>query len=243
MALPACGGKKSNLPAAGSVEADKYLFDHGNDALAKKRWLTAREYFKKLVDTYPQSQYRQDAKLGIGDSYLGENTLESNILAANEFKEFLTYYPLNPRADYAQYKIGVAHYKQMLGAERDQTETREALKEFDKFLQVYPNSSLRAEVETFRRQTRDRLSEHEFRVGLGYLRQRWLPGAIARFKSLLEADPQYTGRDAVYYYLGEALNKASVPAEALAYYARVQAEFEKSDYLEKANKRIAELKR
>jgi outer membrane protein assembly factor BamD len=245
-AVSACGPKKSNLPAAGSVEADKYLFDHGNDALAKKRWLTAREYFKKLVDTYPQSQYRQDAKLGIGDSFLGENTLESNILAANEFKEFLTYYPLNPRADYAQYKIGVAHFKQMLGAERDQTETREALKEFDKFLQVYPNSPLRAEVEQFRRQTRDRLSEHEYRVGLGYLRQRWLPGAIFRFKTLLETDPQYTGRDAVYYYLGEALYKAKSPeslAEALAYYARVPAEFQKSEYLEKANKRIAELKR
>src|SRR6476659_9564346 len=89
--VSACGRKRSNLPAAGSVEADKFLFDHGNDALARKRWLTAREYFKKLVDTYPQSPFRQDAKLGIGDSYLGENTLESNILAANEFKEFLTY--------------------------------------------------------------------------------------------------------------------------------------------------------
>ena len=246
MALSACGPKRSKLPAAGSVEADKYLFDHGNDSLAKKRWLTAREYFKKLVDTYPQSPYRQDAKLGVGDSYLGENTLESNILAANEFKEFLTYYPLNPRADYAQYKIGVAHFKQMLGAERDQTETKEALKEFDRFLQVYPTSPLRAEVETFRRQTRDRLSEHEFKVGLGYLRQRWLPGAIGRFKAVLEADPQYTGRDAVYYYLGEALSKAKSAealTEAVAYYGRIPAEFQKSDYLEKAQKRLAQLKR
>jgi outer membrane protein assembly factor BamD len=241
-----CGGKKSKLPAAGSVEPDQFLMDHGNDALAKKRWLTAREYFKKLVDTYPQSQYRQDAKLGVGDSYLGENTLESNILAANEFKEFLTYYPLNPRADYAQYKVGLAHFKQMLSAERDQTETKEALKEFDRFLQVYPNSALRPEVEKYRREARDRLSEHEFRVGLGYLRQRWVPGAIGRFKGVLQDDPQYSGRDAVYFYLAEALAKLGTTEsknEALPYYERIGAEFEKSSYSEKAKKRIADLKR
>ncbi len=38
----------------------------------------------------------------VGDTYLGENTTESLLLAVNEFREFLTFYPTNPRADYAQ---------------------------------------------------------------------------------------------------------------------------------------------
>ena len=33
---------------------------------------SSREYFRQLVDSYPQSQYRADAKLGLGDTYLGE---------------------------------------------------------------------------------------------------------------------------------------------------------------------------
>ncbi|HEY7473897.1 MAG TPA: outer membrane protein assembly factor BamD, partial [Vicinamibacterales bacterium] len=60
------------LPAAGSVDADKFLFDRGSKALAEKKWLNAREYFRRLVDTYPGSPFRADAKLGIGDAYLGE---------------------------------------------------------------------------------------------------------------------------------------------------------------------------
>ena len=115
---------KTNLPAANSVEADRYLFDHGNDALKRKHWLEGREYFKKLVDTYPQSPYRQDSKLGIGDSYLGENSIESNILAVNEFREFLSFFPGNARTDYAQYKIAVAYSHQMLGPDRDPTPAR-----------------------------------------------------------------------------------------------------------------------
>ena len=241
--VAACGGNRAKLPAPGSVEADKYLFDHGSEAVARKRWLTAREYFKKLVDTYPQSTYRQEAKLGIGDSYLGENSIESNILGANEFREFLTYYPLNPRADYAQYKVGVALSKQMLGPDRDLTPTIDAIKEFDRFVQVYPNSRYRADVVALRRKAQDQVSGHDLKVGEQYFRIRWWPGAIDRFKSLLATDPEYTRRDAVYFYLAESLHGAKLDAEALPYYEKLLQEFKKSAYLAKARKRVAEIKR
>ena len=48
--------KDPKLPAAGSADADKFLFDRGTEALEQKNWLEAREYFQRLVDTYPQSQ-------------------------------------------------------------------------------------------------------------------------------------------------------------------------------------------
>ena len=53
------------------------------------------------------------------------------MLGINEFQEYLSFYPTNPRADYAQYQLGIAHHKQMRAPERDQTETREAIKEFN----------------------------------------------------------------------------------------------------------------
>ena len=92
-------------------------------------------------------RFRADAKLGIGDAFLGEGRADSTVLAANEFREFLTFFPLSGRADYAQYKLAVAQMKQMLGPERDQTATKSALAELDRFLQGYPTSPLRPEVE------------------------------------------------------------------------------------------------
>jgi len=238
----ACFSRAPKLPAPGSSEADKFLFDRGTEEMGKRHWLASREYFKKLVDSYPQSRYRQDAKLGIGDTYLGENSIESRILAANEFKEFLTLFPLNPKADYAHYKMIVADSRQMLGADRDQTATEDTLRECDSFLKARPNSSLRPDVETLRREARDRLSESEYKVGIGYYRQRWYPGAITRLKGLLEKDPEYSKRDAAYFYLGEIYHKVRNDAEALPYYEKVLSDFEKSSYLKPAKKRISEIK-
>ena len=82
----------------------------------------------------------------------------------------------------------------------------------------------------------------EYRVGYFYFRNKWYPGAIDRFKSVLERDPQFTNRDAVYFYLGESLIKVQRPAEALPYYERLLAEFEQSEHLADAKKRVEELK-
>ena len=232
---------RGTLPT-GTLEPDKFLFDKGNTALAAKKWLTAREYFKQVVETYTGSVYRPDAKLGVGDTYLGEGTSEALVLAINEFREFLQYYPTNKRADYAQLKLGLAHFKQMRAPQRDQTETRETIKELETFVARYPNSELMPEAKGKLREARDRLSEADYLVGFFYYRQRWYPGAIDRFKTVLADDPEYTGRDAVYFHLAESYVKVKQPALALPYYERLVQEFEQSEHLEETRKRIAEIK-
>jgi len=237
-----CGSSGRGLVPAGTTEPDKFLFDKGTDSLNRKKWLTAREYFKQLNETYTASPLRPDAKLGIGDTYLGEGTAEALVLAINEFKEFLTFYPTNPRADYAQYKLGLAHYRQMRGPERDQTETRDAVKEFDTFVQRYPGSKLLPDVQAKLREAKDRIDESDYLVGFFYWRQKWYPGAIDRFKAVLKQDPAFTNRDAVYFHLADSLIKMRKEAEALPYLEKLVEEFEQSEYLSQSQKRIAELK-
>jgi outer membrane protein assembly factor BamD (BamD/ComL family) len=67
-------------------------------------------------------------------------------------------------------------------------------------------------------------------------------GAIGRFREVLKNDPEFTGRDSVYYLLAESLRMTDKKAEALPYYERLLSEFAQSEYLENARKRIAELK-
>ena len=237
-----CASHQRGVVPPGTTEPDKFLFDRGSATLNAKKWLTAREFFKQVVETYTQSPYRPDAKLGIGDTYLGEGTSEALVLAINEFREFLTFYPTNARADYAQYKLGLAHFKQMRAPQRDQTETRETIKEFEAFVERYPHSKLLPEVQAKLRESRDRLDDSDYQVGFFYFRNRWYPGAIDRLKAVLKRDPEYTRRDAAYFYLGEALVKQQLQAEALPYYEKLVQEFERSEYLDEARKRIAELK-
>jgi outer membrane protein assembly factor BamD len=236
-----CAGKDNALPA-GTVDADKFLYERGTEAAKDRKWLNAREYLRNLVDNYPQSPYRPDAKLALGDTYIGEKSTESLLLAANEFREFLTFYPTHQRADYAQLQLARSFTLQMLAPERDQTATRDALKEIEIFLQRFPNSGLMTEARAMERDVRDRLSEAEYKVGFYYFRVKWYPGAIDRFRELLKPNPGYSNRDAVYYHLAESLYRTDKKAEALPYYERLLQEFEKSEFLELAQKRVAELK-
>jgi outer membrane protein assembly factor BamD len=244
--LAGCGAKRSQVPT-GTAEADKFLFTRGEEELKEHNWLRAREYFRQIVDNYPQSPFRPDSKLAVGDTYVGEDTTESLLLAVNEYREFLTFFPTNPRADYAQYRLAFAYSEQMLSPDRDQTATRDTIKELQVFLDRYPNSPLMPQATKLMRDAKDRLSGASYGIGMTYFRIKWYLGAIDRFKEVLKQDPEFTRRDAVYYYLGESLRLNKQPnnanlAEALPYYERILKEFEQSEYLENARKRIAELK-
>ena len=243
-----CAPKTATV-TPGAADADKFLFDRGSEAAKERKWLDAREYFRNLVDNYPQSPYRPDAKLALGDTYIGEHSTESLLLAANEFREFLTFYPTHARADYAQLQLARSFTEQMLGPERDQTATKDAIKEIEIFLQRFPNSQLMPEARRMEREARDRLSEAGYRVGFFYYRLKYWAGAIDRFLEVLKVDPAYTNRDALYYHLAESLYRSAEDfkqpekkAEALPYYERLLKEFEKSEYLAVAQKRVAELK-
>ena len=247
-----CAADRSVIPT-GTLEADKFLFDRGQEELKERNWVRARDFFRQIVDNYPQSPFRPDAKLAVGDTYIGEDTTESLLLGINEFREFLTFYPTHPRADYAQFRLAFAYSEQMLAPDRDQTATRDTIKELQVFLDRYPNSSLAPEARKLMRTAQDRLSESSYRVGFHYYRMKYYRGAKDRFKEVLEKDAEYTGRDAVYFYLAESIladvaevadktAKAQAEAEALPYYERLLSEFEQSAYLEEAKKRVAELK-
>ena len=236
----ASGPKK---PPVGTLEPDKFLWERGTDELNKKHWLTAREYFRQLMDSYPQSTYRADAKLGLADTYLGEGSAESNVLAVNEYREFLSFYPTHPRAYYAQFKLGMCHFYQMHGPDRDQTETHEAIAELTAFVQRYANSPLIDEGRARLREARDRMSDSDYRVAYFYLRtQKFAPAAIDRFNAIPKTDPEYTRRDGVYFFLAQALIKVNRPAEALPLLDRLVSEFESSEYLEQAKKLAETLK-
>ena len=80
------------------------------------------------------------------------------------------------------------------------------------------------------------------RSGCTTYRQRWYPGSIDRFSSLLKSDPEFSSRDSVYFYLAESYVKIKRDAQALPYYEKLVNEFQKSEHLQDAQKRITELK-
>ena len=181
---------RSQVPP-GTAEADKFLFERGQEEFKERNWLRAREYFRQIVDNYPQSPFRPDAKLAVGDTYIGEDTTESLLLAANEFREFLTFYPdqraRRLRAVPARVRLLASRCSRPTAIRRA---TRDAIKELQVFLDRYPNSPMMPDARKLMREAKDRLSEASYRVGCNYYRIKWYLGAIDRFREVLEERPR-----------------------------------------------------
>ena len=240
------GACSSNPPVtAAPGEADQILLDRGNAALKDRSWTRARTYYTELLDSYPQSPLRAEAKLGVGDSFLGENNSASYVYAQNEYREFLAFYPTNPRADYAQMQLGMVHFNQMLSPQRDQTSTKEAIKEFQVFIERFPRSPLINQVRARLREAKDRLADSDLQVANFYRSIRNYVAAEDRYRTILKTDPEYTRKDSLYFYLAETLERYGIPEkkrEALPFYERLLNEYEQSEHLEEARRRIDRLK-
>jgi outer membrane protein assembly factor BamD len=243
MAFPiGCASKSKKSPITAGVDAEKYLFDQGNALLKKKSWFKAREYFRQIVENYPQSRYRPEAKLGLADTYLGEDSVETLILGANEYREFLTFFPTHEKAAYAQYQLARTHYQQMLAPLRDQTQTKEAIAEFETLIERFPDSELIGDGKKKLQECKDRLSGADYEVGVFYYKSRWYPGAVSRLRAVLKDNPQYGGRDGLYYYLADAYVRMGAAPEALPLLDKLAKEFEKSEYLLRGAKLMASIK-
>ena len=246
-----CGPPVVEITPA-TADADRLLFDRAETAMTEENWSRAREYFVQIRDNYPQSLLRADARLGVIDTNINEGTMGSYLAALSELQEFLRLYPSHPLSAQAQHRVGVVYFRQMRGPSRDQTETRQAIQEFERFIELSVSNSdfatgvteeLLSEVRTNLREARDRLSEASFIVGRFYYRNEYFPGAIDRFWEILDDDPGYTRRDQVYFYLAGALASVNNVEEALPMFERLIDEYPETEFLEEATEQIEQLKK
>ena len=236
----ACGADEPLVTPA-TVDGDRLLFERGEAALAEQRWVAARDYFLQVRDNYPQSDLRADSRLGIADTYEGQGGAEQYVSALAEYQDFLSLYPTHPRAAYAQFKLALVHHHQMRGPERDQSWTESTIREFESFIERYPNSELMGQARAYLREARDRLSESELIVGRFYHRNKWWPGAIDRLRAVFESDPQFTGRESLYFYLADALYNSGEIDEARPLFERLLEEFPETEFREDVAEAMADI--
>ena len=131
--------------------------------------------------------------------------------------------------------------------------TRDAIKEIEIFLQRFPNSQLMPEARKMERQAKDRLSDANYRVGYYLLPDQVVHGRDRSLQGRAEERPGIQQPRRALFPPGRIAlpDEQEQPAgqvtketasEALPYYERLVKEFEKSEYLAAAQKRIAELK-
>ena len=167
-----------NLPPPGQVDADKFLFDRGTEALQDKNWLDAREYFRRLVDTYPASAYRagRQARHRRLVPRRGPGRLAHPRAPTSSASSCVL--PARARAPTTRSTGWRSRSrKQMLSPSATRPPRTTRSRAADSSCEIYRTASTRRRSRSSTAQARDRLSEREFSVGHALL-----------------PDPLYTGR-------------------------------------------------
>jgi outer membrane protein assembly factor BamD len=229
-----CGNKRVEEVPRGA-QGDERLLELGRLAIEDKDWTEARGFFQQLLDSYPRSQLAGDARLGIADSYYNQSGSGNLILAIAEYRDFLTFFPNHPRADYAQYQIAYGHYRQIHSPDRDQEPTKLAIEEFETLIRLYRNSRYAEEGQELLAECRETLAEAQFRKGWFYLDiRKHCRAAIGRFTEVLEEFPSYSKRDEVHFRLGSAYQMCLQLEEAQGQFRQVIDEHPDSTFREEA---------
>ncbi|MBN1221650.1 MAG: outer membrane protein assembly factor BamD [Candidatus Aminicenantes bacterium] len=239
LTITACG-KKSTALSPEIASSDELLFNLGMEAIEKDSE-KGRLYLRQVIDSFPKSFYAQRAKLAIADSYFKKSDEGSMIIAASEYREFISLFPLSPSASYAQYQIGMTSYKKVLKPGRDQTKTRQALNEFKKVITNYPLSDEAKQAEDKIRDCEERLAEHTLSIGELYYKRSAYKAATSRLLDILTEYPNYSKMDKVYFVLADAYFKWRKFEESSPYFRKLITDFPQSKYSEEATAKLEEI--
>jgi len=93
---------------AASPEDEKAAYDQAFQALKDLRYADAAEEFQAFLNSYPDSEYSDNAQYWLGESYYVTRNYD---LALTAFQDLLDRFPDSPKAPDALLKIGYTHYE------------------------------------------------------------------------------------------------------------------------------------
>jgi outer membrane protein assembly factor BamD len=241
--LLSCGGKKVavDVPASTLDEPDRVLYERAKKDIEKNRFTVARLSLQTLINTYPDSELLAPAKYAMAESFFRENSSSSLSQAENEFKDYITFFPVNDLADDAQLKIAMTHIRRMEKHDRDNTQARLAEIELKSMIDTYPDSPLLAEAKRDLRAVQEVLADYSNGIGNFYMLHKNWSAAISRYKEVMTKYPDYSNLPSTLFNLAEGLKNAGNESEAVIYYARVVMEHPLSNRTDDAKQRLTAL--
>src|SRR5438552_19063339 len=168
--LCACAGGKDGIditkPVTGAEASNAAkAYEKGLQEKKDQNPLEATRFFEYVRNNFPYSQYAALAQLAIADMAFDRDDWPQ---AATLYQDFVKSHPSHPKADYASFRAGMAHFNDRPsdvfllppGYEKDQAPGREALEALDGFVSGYPKSDYVPEARQMMHDCREMPARH-----------------------------------------------------------------------------------
>jgi len=212
------------------------LFEKGKALLARKKTEEARKYLNFVFESYPNDVLGQKALLMVADSYFHQRGRAGFLEARYRYRDYVTRYPSAPDRDFALYRYALCYDREHETPDRDPTNTREAITQYQSLLRETPGSGYAPDAKKRLASLRDLLAEHEFGVGYFYLRKGDPQAALIRFLFTAERYPDYSAKDKLLFYTGRALDRMGRRDDAAKYFADLTTGFPASPWTARLRK-------
>ena len=208
----------------------------------QKDYYRALQLFDQLLPVYRGTTKAENIAYCYAYSYFKQSQYT---LAAYQFNNFTSSFPKSDKVEECMYMSAYCNYLESASSSLDQTSTQDAIKNFQMFINVYPNSSRINECNGLIDKLRLNLETKAFDIAKMYYKIEDFTAAITSFKSMLKDYPDTKYKeDALYYILRAnykfASNSVSYKKEerytsTVEAYNNFNKNFPTSDYIKECN--------
>lgn len=225
VALVACGGGDEAVPLE-NFSAEE-LYKQAELELASGAPDDAARLFGEVERLYPYSEWAKRALVMQAFSYHRDRDYESARGAASRF---LSTFPADDDAAWAQYLLALSYYDQIDDVGRDQGLTFEALQALRAVIEEYPESEYARSAILKFDLAFDHLAGKEMEVGRYYLKRGHYVAAINRFRVVVEDFQTTTQTPEALHRLVEAYLSLGLTEEAQTAGAILGFNFQSTDW-------------
>jgi outer membrane protein assembly factor BamD len=219
----------------------KQNYEKGLKELKDENFAEAIKYFTFVKTRFPFSRFATLAELRVADSHLARGRY---VEAIDAYRQFMKFHPTHEMTEngYAHFKLCESFYKQIPDEwflsppafEKDQTSTREALKEYDLFLAKYPDSRYAKDARKQRKISLKKLIDHELYVARFYLTRNKPKGTALRLRGILEQFPGTGNEPEILILLGQTYLQMEQIEKARETFKRIVEEHAKDFHAQRA---------
>ena len=211
------------------------LYSAARETLARRQYRLAGAQFDEVERQHPYSVWARRAQLMSGYSYYAAGEYQEAIGAS---QRFLSLHPGSREAPYAYYMVALSHYNQIMGVDKDQRTTQQALDSLGELIRRYPNTDYAADARLKVDLARDHLAGKEMEIGRFYQGQGLYLAAIIRFRTVVDKFDTTSHAPEALHRLVESYLAMGIPEEATKAAAVLGRNYPESKWYDRSYKLI-----